>query len=83
MRRIADEKLDMEAKVRDRPKVAFQHRPVTGEPNPLAVVAHLLADIAAELVPVLAVEAGDVAAIGRHKLIPLHRFPRHIVPSRP
>jgi hypothetical protein len=57
------QKLNVEVKVRDSPKIAFQHLPITRQSHPLSVVIDVIVDELSEVHPVLAVQAVDMVPI--------------------
>ena len=63
MRRIANQQLNVEVKIRDFKKVSFQHRAIAGNSEPAAVVADVIVDELIESRPVLLVETGNVASV--------------------
>ena len=71
-RRLRNQKFDVETKIGNSLEIAFQHPTVARKPDRLAVILHFLADEAAEIIPVLRVQAGDVAPVEIGKILTAH-----------
>jgi hypothetical protein len=63
MGRIADQKFDLELKVRDLLEIAPEHGAITGEAERPAVVARVVGDVTMQIVPVAPVQAGNVIPV--------------------
>src|ERR1700712_5755975 len=63
MWRFADQKFDVELKVRDLGEIALKHCAIAREAERPAVVTGVVGDEAMQIRPILPVEAGDIAAI--------------------
>jgi len=61
--RFADQKFDVELKIRNLLEIALQHRAVSGEAERPAVVARVVGDKLMQIRPILPVQAGDVAPV--------------------
>ena len=63
IRRLADQKFDIEPEVGDLLEIALQHGAIADKPERLAVVARVVRHEFTEIVPVLPVEAGDIGPV--------------------
>src|SRR6266567_5176346 len=63
IRRIANQQLNVERKVRNFRKVSLQHLAITSYPDPLTVVVHVIMNELFQLRPVLLIKAGNVASV--------------------
>ncbi len=61
VRRFADQKFDVEPKVRDLFEIALEHRAIAGEAERPTIVTRIVSDESMQIGPILPVEAGDVA----------------------
>lgn len=62
-RRIRDQKLNVEPHIGNVPIIAFQHRPIADQADPLAIIIDIPIDEISETV-----EAGDVASVCRGEI---------------
>jgi hypothetical protein len=69
MRRISNENLNVEIEIGYLPEVVFEHCSITMQTERPAIVANVTMNEAAQLRPVLPVEAGNVIAIDVGKLV--------------
>src|SRR5215831_12248890 len=67
-RRLTDQELNVEMKVRDFTKISLQHFAITRQPNPFAVVVHFLMNESLQLSPILPVQTLDIFTIGGGKV---------------
>ena len=63
MGRVADQKFDVELKVRDLLEIALEHRAIAGKPERPAVVARVVGDETMQIRPILPVEARDIGPV--------------------
>ncbi len=63
MRGIADQKLNVEAKVRYVLEIIHEQISVAGQPEWSAVVLNLVVNVASELIPILPVQTADVGTV--------------------
>ena len=63
MGRVADQKFDVELKVRDLLEIALEHRAITGETERPAVMPRVVGDKSMQIRPILPVQAGDIGSV--------------------
>ena len=62
-RGLGDQQLNPEGEVGDLPEVPLQHPAIARQPDPFAIVAHLVVNELAQPRPVLGVQAGEIGAV--------------------
>src|SRR5207248_6219523 len=63
IRRIGNQHLNAEIKVRNFIEVSLQHFEITGQPDPPTVVDHFIINELSQLRPVLLIQAGNVVSV--------------------
>ena len=62
-RGLGDQQMNPEGEVGDLPEVSLQHPAIARQPDPFAIVAHLVVNELAEPRPVLGVQAGEIGPV--------------------